>query len=107
MENVGKDLWTFDDSKQLMSTGCTLSDYIDHSMAEAVYKKLDGGSFAGKIPLCKGAVAFGITLVECQHLLHATFKDWVFFGLKIGHPFPVLSGIGLNKGPAREPLVAV
>ena len=96
-----------DGSEEVMSTGCILSDYIDHALAEATYDKLDDGSFAGRIPPCKGVVAFGVSLVECQHLLRSILEDWLFLGLKLGHPIPVLSGIDLNEEPTREPLDAV
>ena len=64
-----------------MPSGCVLTDYIDHAMAAAVYDKLDDGSFAGRIRNCRGVVAFGATLVGCQHLLRSTFEDWLFLGL--------------------------
>ena len=90
-----------------MNSGCILTDYIDHAMAEAMYDKLDDGTFAGRVPPCRGVVAFGATLTECQQLLRSTFEDWLFLGLKLGHTVPVLSGIDLNEEPIREPLDAV
>ena len=39
-----------------------LSEYAEQVMAQAVYDKLEDGTFAGKIPPCKGVVAFGNTL---------------------------------------------
>ena len=80
-----------DDSEELMSTGCILSDYIDRALAEATYDKLDDGSFSGRIPPCKGVVASGVSLVECQHLLRSILEDWLLLGLKLGHTIPVLS----------------
>ena len=90
-----------------MRTGCILSDYLDQAMGSAIYDKLDDGSFAGSIPPCMGVVAFGVTLAECQHLLRSTLEDWLFLGLKLGHPIPVLSGVDLNNEPTREPLDTV
>ena len=90
-----------------MPSGCVLSDYIEHAMAAAVYDKLEDGSFAGRVPKCRGVVAFAATLVGCQNLLRSTFEDWLFLGLKLGHEIPVLSGIDLNGEPVREPLDAV
>lgn len=43
-----------------------LSEYVEHAMAQALYDKLEEGTFAGKIPLCKGVIAFGNTLRECE-----------------------------------------
>src|SRR5256885_10185724 len=47
-----------------MNAHYILSDYIDRAMAQAEYDKLDDGAFAGRIPACKGVVAFGATLKE-------------------------------------------
>lgn len=63
-----------------MQSGCVLTDYIDGAMAGAVYDKLDDGSFTGRVPACRGVVAFGATLSGCQSLLRSTFEDWLFLG---------------------------
>ena len=90
-----------------MHSGCVLTDYIDYAMAGAVYDKLEDGSFAGRVPACRGVVAFDTNLTGCQILLRSTFEDWLVLGLKLGHEIPVLSGIDLNADPVREPLDAV
>jgi len=76
-----------------------LSGYIDEALGEAVYDKLEDGSFAGKIPPCPGVVAFGSTLVACERELRSTLEDWILVGLKLGHPLPVLAGIDLSQRP--------
>lgn len=78
-----------------------LSEYVEKVMAQAVYDKLEDGTFAGRIPPCKGVVAFGKTLRECEDELHSTLEDWILVGLKLGHPLPVIEGIDLNREPAR------
>lgn len=78
-----------------------LSEYVEKVMAQAVYDKLEDGTFAGKIPPCKGVIAFGKTLRECEEELHSTLEDWILVGLKLGHPLPVIDGIDLNREPAR------
>jgi len=78
-----------------------LSEYVEQVMAQAVYDKLEDGTFAGKIPPCKGVIAFGKTLRECEDELHSTLEDWILVGLKLGHPLPVIDGIDLNREPAR------
>ncbi len=78
-----------------------LSEYVEKVMAQAVYDKLEDGTFAGKIPPCKGVIAFGRTLRECEDELHSTLEDWILIGLKLGHPLPVIEGIDLNREPAR------
>ncbi|MBN1831401.1 MAG: type II toxin-antitoxin system HicB family antitoxin [Deltaproteobacteria bacterium] len=84
-----------------------LSEYVEKVMAQAVYDKLEDGTFAGRIPPCKGVVAFGKTLRECEDELHSTLEDWILVGLKLGHPLPVIEGIDLNRGPARGQVDAV
>ena len=81
-----------------------LSEYVDQAMAQAVYDKLEDGTFSGRIPTCKGVIAFGSTLRQCQDDLRSVLEDWILVGLKLGHPLPVLAGIDLNKEPTREPM---
>lgn len=77
-----------------------LSDYVFQALAEAVYDKLEDGTFAGNIPSCLGVVAFGDTLRQCEDELRSVLEDWVLVGLKLGHPLPVLANIDLNHEPA-------
>ena len=84
-----------------------LSDYLNEAFAEAEFEKLEDNSFAGRIPSCKGVLAFAATLSICKEELRSTLEDWVVLGLKLGHPLPVLGGIDLNKEPAREPVDTV
>jgi len=58
---------------------------------------LEDGTFAGRIPPCKGVVAFGTTLRECEEELRATLEDWLLVGLKLGHPLPVIADVDLNN----------
>ncbi len=84
-----------------------LSGYLRQAMAQALYDKLDDGSYAGRIPLCKGVIAFGSSLRECEAELRSTLEDWIWLGLKLGHVLPVIGNIDLNVEPAREPVDAV
>ena len=84
-----------------------LTDYVNQSLAQAVYDKLEDGSFAGKIPPCAGVIAFGATLQECETELRSTLEDWILVGLKLGHSLPVIGDIDLNKEPRHEPVEAV
>ena len=84
-----------------------LSEYLDQAMAQAVYDKLDDGTFAGRIPSCKGVIAFGGTLRECEDELRSTLEDWMLVGLKLGHSLPVIGGLDVNKEPTREPVDTV
>jgi len=84
-----------------------LSDYLDRALAQAEYDKLEDGTFFGRIPACKGVVAFAATLRECEDQLRSVLEDWVLVGLKLGHDLPILSNINLNGKPEYESLESV
>ncbi len=90
-----------------MGTQFVLTSYVEQALSQAVYDKLEDGTFAGRIPLCKGVVAFGDTLRQCQDELRSTLEDWILVGLKLGHSLPVIAGIDLNREPQREPVETV
>ncbi len=90
-----------------MSGNYILSDYVELALQEAEYDKLEDNTFAGRIPSCKGVVAFAATLRECESELRSTLEDWVLVGLKLGHELPVLSNINLNRAPTYEPVASV
>ncbi len=74
-----------------MTVRFILSDYVDKAIALAMYDKLEDGTFAGRIPACKGVVAFGETLRECQDELRSTLEEWILLGLKLGHSLPLIN----------------
>jgi len=79
-----------------------LSEYVEQTMAQATYDKLEDGTYSGRIPSCKGAVAFGSTLRECEDGLRSTLEDWILLGLKMRHALPAIGDINLNKEPVLE-----
>ncbi len=60
-----------------------LTEYVERAMASATYDKLEDGTFTGRIPNCKGVVAFGRTL-------RSTVEDWILIGLRMGHRLPII-----------------
>ncbi len=84
-----------------------LTGYVSQAMIQAVYDKLEDGTFVGRIPPCKGVVAFGSTLHECEEELRSTLEDWILVGLKLGHSLPVIAHINLNRKLNREPVDAM
>ena len=60
-----------------------LTGYIDGALSHAEYDKLEDGTFFGRVPECKGVVAFGKSLRECEEELQSTLEDWIFFRVKI------------------------
>ena len=90
-----------------MAVRYVLSDYLERAMALAAYDKLEDGTFAGRIPSCKGVVAFAPSLRKCEVELRSTLEDWIVVGLKLGHRLPVIGGIDLNRKPKHEQMVAI
>jgi predicted RNase H-like HicB family nuclease len=84
-----------------------LSDYLNRALAQAEYDKLEDGTFFGRIPSCKGIVAFGANLRECEDELRSVLEDWVLVGLKLGHDLPIFSNINLNGKPEYDSLETV
>ncbi len=90
-----------------MAVRYILSEYMAQAMEQAVYDKLEDGTFAGRIPPCPGVVAFGATLRRCEEELRSTLEDWILVGLKLGHPLPAIGGLDLSAEPTREPVDTV
>jgi predicted RNase H-like HicB family nuclease len=90
-----------------MSAKFILSEYLDRALAHAIYDKMEDGTFSGRIPLCKGLVAFGPTLKGCENELRSTLEEWILVGLKLEHSLPIVDGIDLNKEPRIEPVDTV
>ncbi len=91
----------------MMRAQFILTDYVEQAISQAAFDKLKDDSFVGRIPSCKGVIAFGSSLRECQEELQSTLEDWILLGLKLGHPLPVISGINLNEEPERDPVETV
>ena len=43
-----------------------LNEYVERAMEEAVYDKLEDGTFRGRIPSCPGVIAFSGSLRGCE-----------------------------------------
>ena len=84
-----------------------LTGYIERALHQAVFEKLDDGTYSGRIPACTGVVAFADTLRGCEDELRSTLEDWVWMGLKFGHQLPVIDDIDLNRAPADESLASM
>ena len=84
-----------------------LTGYIENALSQAEYDKLEDDSFSGRIPSCRGVIAFGKTLRDCEDKLRSTLEDWVLVGLKLRHPLPVIAGYDLNQEPGRESMATV
>ncbi len=84
-----------------------LTGYIEKALSLAEYDKLEDGTYAGRIPPCKGVIAFADTLRDCENELRSTLEDWLLVGLKLGHPLPAIDEYNLNQELSHEPLAAL
>ena len=84
-----------------------LTGYLENALSKAEYDKLEDGTFSGRVPSCKGVIAFVKTLRECEDELRSTLEDWVLVGLKLGHPIPVIAGYDLNQEPSHESMATL
>ena len=84
-----------------------LTGYLENALSQAEYDKLEDWTFSGRVPSCKGVIAFGKTLRECEDELRSTLEDWVLVGLKLGHPIPVIAGYDLNQEPSHESMATL
>ena len=84
-----------------------LTGYLESALSKAEYDKLEDGAFSGRVPSCKGVIAFAKTLRECEDELRSTLEDWVLVGLKLGHPIPVIAGYDLNQEPSHESMATL
>ena len=87
-----------------MTVRFVLTEYMDRAMAQALYDKLEDGTFSGRIPGCKGVISFAPSLKACEEELRSTLEAWIWVGLKLGHPLPVIGDIDLNREPNHEPV---
>jgi predicted RNase H-like HicB family nuclease len=83
-----------------------LTGYTESASSQAKYDKLEDDTFSGRIPGCRGLIAVGNSLRECERELQSTLEDWIPVGLKLGHRLPIIDGYDLNYEPADESAAA-
>lgn len=74
-----------------------LLEYVEQAMEKAVYEKLRDGTFWGQIEACKGVVAGGRTLAQCQRELREVLDGWLIVKLRHGDQIPTIARINLNQ----------
>ena len=74
-----------------------LIEYINIAMSKAAYEKLEDGTYSGKILQCRGVIAFGETLYQCQEELRSVLEGWLIVKIRHGDKLPVIGRINLNK----------
>ena len=80
-----------------------LTRYIEEAMKQALYEKLDDGTYWGEIPICPGTNGHAHTLSECQQELREVVEEWVLQNLHDDVPLPVIAGLDLNKHEVHAP----
>lgn len=75
-----------------------LTTYIRAAMGRATYELLaNGEGYYGEIPGLHGVWANEDTLERCREELQAVLENWIWLGLRLGHPIPPLDGIDLSR----------
>ena len=74
-----------------------LTGYISAALSEAIYKKIEDGSFFGEIPSCPGVWANESSEAKCQEMLREVFEEWLIHKIRDNDQLPVLSNINLNQ----------
>lgn len=90
-----------------MAVRFILTEYVNRAMAHAIHDKLEDGTFTGRIPPCKGVVAFGAMLRGCEDELRSILEDWILIGFKLEHCLPAIDSIDIKNGPRRNAVEAV
>ena len=75
-----------------------MTEYLERAMSKATYEKLEDGLYCGRIPECRGTIAFGETLYQCQKELREVLEGWLIVRIRHGDHLPVIDGLDLNKG---------
>ncbi len=65
-------------------------DYLQRAMPRAVFGRPSDGTYAGRIPACRGVLAFADTRRKCEVELRSVLEEWVVLGRRLRHRLPVL-----------------
>ncbi|MGI8827321.1 MAG: type II toxin-antitoxin system HicB family antitoxin [Chloroflexota bacterium] len=79
-----------------------LEHYAREAVKQATYEHLEDGSFVGRVPPLKGAIAFGPDAPQCESELLSVVEDWARVGVQRGLRLPVIGGVDLNTEEARK-----
>jgi predicted RNase H-like HicB family nuclease len=68
-------------------------EYIARALRNAVYDKLEDGTFVAEVPGLQGVLATAPTLEACRDQLSEVVEGWVLFRVANGLDVPALDGI--------------
>jgi len=74
-----------------------LTRYIEEAMKQALYEKLEDGTYWGEVPVCPGTNAHAQTLSACQEELREVLEEWILQNLPDDIPLPIIADIDLNR----------
>lgn len=74
------------------------AECIAAALERAIYKTLVGEEepIFVSVPELPGAWATGKTAKEARRELIGVIEEWVFLGIRLGHPLPSISGRTIN-----------
>lgn len=82
------------------------SEYIAAALERAIYKTIDSEDpIFVSIPELPGAWATGKTVEEARRELIEVIEEWVFLGIRLGHPIPSIGGHSINFPQEPVPVV--
>jgi predicted RNase H-like HicB family nuclease len=85
-----------------MPTETILQSFARHALHYAVFAELSPELWSGRVPDCKGAVAYGPTKQDCESELYSVLEDWALVAIQRGFHVPVIDGVDLNTEENRK-----
>ena len=73
-----------------------LFEYIQGSLGNAEYKKLDDGTWFAEIPGFEGVWANSKTVEECRKELMEVLEEWLILKLRDGDPIPKVKNMEIT-----------
>ena len=73
-----------------------LVEYIQKTLENAKYKKLDNETWFVEIPGFEGVWANGKSVEECRKELVEVLEEWVILKIRDNDPIPVIKDIDMN-----------
>jgi predicted RNase H-like HicB family nuclease len=73
-----------------------IAEYIQKSLENAEYKKLEDGTWYAEILGFKGVWANGKNVEECRKELSEVIEEWILLKIKDNESIPELKGVKLN-----------
>lgn len=73
-----------------------MKQYIDAAIEDAIYKKIDDGSWFAEIPGFEGVWASAMTVEACRKELIEVLEEWLILKFRDHDTLPVVHGHDIN-----------